>query len=66
MCGRAAFSAPGNCDKAKSGSPLPILEAGGRSYSVVNFTQPGMFYVVCSEGMHCRVGQHQQITVAPL
>ena len=63
---RAAFSAPGDCDKAKSGMPLPILEAGGRSSSIVHFTQPGVFYVVCTVGMHCRVGQHQQITVTPL
>ena len=65
MRGRAAFSAPGDCDKAKSGVPLPIREASGRSSSTVNFTQPGVFYAVCSKGMHCLVGQHQQITVMP-
>ncbi|KAK9825688.1 hypothetical protein WJX81_004287 [Elliptochloris bilobata] len=62
----APFSAPGDCGKAKSGTPLPVYEAGGVSYSAVNFTQPGTFYAVCSVGMHCYFGQHQQITVTLL
>ena len=45
---------------------LPIVEAGGRSYSTVNFTQPGVFYVTCSKGRDCRMGLYWQFTVMPL
>ena len=60
----AAFTAPGDCGKAKSAVPLPTSPAGSMSSSLVNFTEPGVYHVVCSVGMHCMFGQHQQITVA--
>ncbi len=62
-CRGAALILPAECGKAKQATPLPISQSGATSSSVVHFTQPGVFYVACSVGMHCSAGQHQQITV---
>ena len=66
LCGRAAFSFPADCDKAKSFMPLTIQVLDAYvCYSTVNMTQTGVFHLVCSKAMHCRRGQYQQLLVLP-